>query len=66
MDIVCIVLGIIVLCKTSMVLSIIATCVGVVEATLLSISNKDKDFPWVSYLIALFCIAVGVYKICVL
>ena len=67
MDIVCIVFGIIDLCKPSMALSIVATCVGIIEVVLLTALNKNKDKqPWLAYAGAFFCIAVGVIKICVL
>lgn len=67
MDIVCIVLGIIDIFKPSMVLSIIAVCVGIGETVLLSaFHKKEKPYPWLSYFMAIFCITVGVIKICVL
>lgn len=67
MDIVCIVLGIIDIFKPSMVLSIIAVCVGIGETALLSVLCKnDKPFPWLSYSVGIFCIIIGVINICVL
>ena len=67
MDIVCVVLGIIDLFKPSMVLSIVAVCIGIVETVLLSaFHKKNKTFYWTSYLMAIFCVIVGTIKICVL
>ena len=42
MDIACVILGIIDLCKPSMPLSIVTTCVGVLEFTLLASVNSAK------------------------
>ena len=43
MDIACIVLGIISLCKSSMPLSIVTTCVGVIELVLfVAVSQRKK------------------------
>ena len=42
MDIACIILGIIDLCKPSMPLSIVTTCVGVIELFLLASVNSAK------------------------
>ena len=42
MDIACIILGIIDLCKPSMPLSIVTTCVGVIELFLLASVNSTK------------------------
>lgn len=43
MDIACVILGIISLCRSSMPLSIVTTCVGVVELVLLaSVSSHKK------------------------
>lgn len=42
MDIACVVLGIISLCRSSMPLSIVTTCVGVIEFVLLASVNSDK------------------------
>ena len=63
MDILCIVLGIIDLNKPSLILSICTISAGLIEAIGLAKKKSDSTLAWMA---AIFAVAVGTIKICML
>lgn len=63
MDILCIVLGIIDLNKPSLILSICTIGAGLVETVGLAKAKSDCTLAWLA---AIFAIAVGTVKICMM